>query len=166
MSDTLVTNENSQLLDSPAVGALPGDPPPAPELAATTGAGLPPTGPDAVPGADAPSDPAPLIDTPEAGHAALAAFNQAEPGTPAELVPTAPPLAAEIEALPGLEPDAPPPVETAPPEIGIDPFEEDPLVTINRIRTKLSAYGEECLKTVQPEIEYLIRLCDNSNDID
>lgn len=39
--------------------------------------------------------------------------------------------------------------------------EEHPLDTIDRIRTKLAAYGEECLKTVQHEIEYLISLVDD-----
>lgn len=165
MSDTLIPNETSELSDaeraaiSPpsAVGSLPGEPPLAPEHAATTGADVPPAGPDSAPGATT------LIDTPDAAHAA---FNQGEPEVPAELLPPA----VETETPPAIEsepaPDAPPLVETPPPEIGIDPFEEDPLVTINRLRTKLAAYGEECLKTIQPEIEYLIRLCDQSNDIE
>lgn len=41
---------------------------------------------------------------------------------------------------------------------------EHPYDTIQRIRTKLSAYGEECLRTIQPEIEYLLELTNPAHD--
>lgn len=46
-------------------------------------------------------------------------------------------------------------------EVVIEDHSEHPLDTIDRIRAKLMAYGVECLKTIQPEIEYLISLVDD-----
>jgi hypothetical protein len=125
-----------------ASSALPNaDPPPA--GAQVAGAESPPAGVvAAAPEAVAPMSSSPissaqpsttLVETPTQGAAVIA-------GSP---IP-----AVDAEPIQPLSVDAPLPTA------------EHPMDTLARIREKLSAYGEEVLEKVRPEIEYLMSLCD------
>lgn len=154
MSDSAPSPEQIEQPSAQGGAAEPppvGDTPPAetgsPE---TQDAGVePPGGGAATPGAEAPaaritqSEPVPegavksvLVETPTQG----AAVENGEPipdvsAEPVQPVSTPEAVAVEHNAYP-----------------------EHPGVTVQRLRTKLAAYGEECLKSVQGEVEYLLKL--------
>lgn len=112
----------------------------------------------------APMEPPPISAAPPAGAEVPPAGASPEipPGAAAPVEESKPvPAGTDVAALPLVDspeaargvlgddagiaavPDAPP---------------EHPYDTLQRMRAKLAAYGEECLKAVQPEMEYLLKL--------
>ena len=108
----------------------------------------------APPGDSSPPEASTLIEVPVQG----AAIVTGEPIPPAE----AQPIVASNHTDPAddeLLDQAVPASAVAAAEIP-----EHPADTIQRLRTKLGAYGEECLRAVQQEIEYLMSLCGRSGE--
>lgn len=134
------TNPSEELIDDPAKAAALVDSLTQPVSDVAVPSDPPPL--PAAPAAETPPEPPALPDENAPGAVTEAKTPPAEPSAPA-LQDTA--LIPEPGPAPAVEPN----------NIG-----ENPYVTIQRMRAKLAAYGEECLRAVQPEVEYLLSLCD------
>lgn len=144
---------------SSASDVAPGGPPPASDVD-PAGADVPPAGlpPDSEPGAVA------LEDLANPTHIESAPIDPATPlsdsiDTPAKALE----LLGEASGIPAGTTDAVRPLDAPPPEVvaapGIENTDyEHPYATLQRLRTKLTAYGQECYDAVKPEVEHLMRL--------
>lgn len=141
-------DHSSEISPPPALAGAPGAPPP-PSADDQAGTNTPPAGDPPV---SPPGDVVPPVDV-----------QQSTPA-PEGLDTAALPLVDSPEAARATLGDASGVPETVIPAAGEPSGPEHPYDTIQRMRTKLAAYGEECLRTVQPEIEYLLELSNPVHD--
>lgn len=137
--DVQPSTDAPSAIQPPVPDVAPKEPPPFSDVA-PAGVDAPGAAPQDSPGAEALRTDAPLIDTPVAALQHFGPESGVPEGTDDEITPV-----SDVANTP---------------EPVVEPNPEHPYETIQRLRTKLAAYGEECLKTVQSEVEYLLSLCD------